>query len=112
MLLDDARQLMRAKHMSIRTEKAYVDWMQRFLRFEKDRNQGDWRHPTEMGGAEINRYLTHLAVNQKVSASTQNQALSALLFLFREALKKESLKVDAVRAKKPERLPVLGEVVN
>ena len=107
MLLDDARQLMRAKHMSIRTERAYIDWVERFLRFEKQHNHGQWRHPTEMGGAEVNRYLTHLAVNQKVSASTQNQALSALLFLFREVLKKEPLKLDAIRAKTPERLPVV-----
>ena len=78
----------------------------------KRSNHADWRHPAEIGGAEINRYLTHFAVNQKVSASTQNQALSALLFVFREVLQKESLKMDAVRAKKPERLPVLGEVVN
>ena len=66
-------------HMSVRTEKAYVQWIERFLRFHRYRS-GLWRHPNEpeMGSAEINRFLTHLAVDRKVAASTQNQAFSAL----------------------------------
>ncbi|MFK7818307.1 MAG: integron integrase [Planctomycetaceae bacterium] len=107
MLFDDARQLMRAKHMSLRTERAYIDWMERFLKFERDQNNGAWRHPSEMSSAEVNRYLTYLAVDRKVAASTQNQALSALLFLFRDVLKNDTLKLDAIRAKRPERLPVV-----
>ena len=91
--------------MSIRTESAYLGWMERFIRFHRDR-AGRWVHPAEMGNDEINAFLTHLAVEHRVSASTQNQALSALLFLFREVLNKE-FQVDAVRAKKPERLPVV-----
>ncbi|MCA9204475.1 MAG: integron integrase [Planctomycetales bacterium] len=104
-LLEQTRQLMRLRHMSIRTEEAYLRWIERFLRYEKER-EGEWRHPRAMGSGEINRFLTHLAVERRVSASTQNQAFSALLFLFREVLEME-VAIDAVRAKKPERLPVV-----
>jgi len=104
-LLEQARQLMRTRHLSIRTERAYLGWMERFLWFHR-KAQGRWVHPAEMSGEEISQFLPHLAVEQKVSASTQNQAFSALLFLFREVLKKE-VKINAVRAKKPERLPVV-----
>ena len=104
-LLEQTRRLIRARRMSIRTESAYLGWMERFIRFHRDR-AGRWVHPAEMGNDEINVFLTHLDVEHRVSASTQNQTLSALLFLFREVLNKES-QVDAVRAKKPERLPVV-----
>ena len=93
-LLEQARQLMRAKHLSIRTEAAYLNWMERFLRFHRQL-AGRWVHPSEMGNSEINAYLTHLAVEGQVAASTQNQAFSALLFLFREVLKTE-FEVNAV----------------
>lgn len=106
MLLDDVRQRIRARHMSFRTEQAYTARIERFLRHERTLNNGQWKHPDQMGGLEVNRFLTHLAVDRKVSASTQNQALSALLFLFREVLQKQ-LEFDAVRAKRPERLPVV-----
>ncbi|MDA1050090.1 MAG: site-specific integrase [Planctomycetota bacterium] len=95
----------RAKHMSIRTEEAYLRWIEQFLRFHKQAD-GGWVHAAEMADAEINRFLTHLAVERKVSASTQNQAFSALLFLYKQVLKKE-VKIDAVRAKQPERVPVV-----
>src|SRR4030042_6730027 len=77
-LLDQGPGKIRLKHYSIRTEQAYVDWIKRFvLHFDK-------RHPAEMGAPEVEAFLTHLAVQGKVAASTQNQAKAALLFLYRE----------------------------
>lgn len=96
------RQAIRARHYSKRTEKSYVDWIKRFILHHGK------RHPNEMGEPEINQFLTDLAVNKKVSASTQNQALSAILFLYQHVLKKELQWIaPAVRAKKPKRLPVV-----
>ena len=80
-LLDQVRAIMRFRHYSYQTEKRYVYWMRQYFFFH------NLRHPLEMGGNEIEAYLTYLAVDRKVSASTQNQALSALLFLYREVLK-------------------------
>jgi integron integrase len=95
-------------HYSIRTEETYCDWVRRFVRFH------DRRHPRDMGAPEVEAYLTHLAVVGKVSASTQNQALSALLFLYRQVLQVELPWLDGVvRAKVSKRLPVVltrGEV--
>jgi integron integrase len=86
----------------MRTEEAYVGWIRRFVRFS------GMRHPSEMGEVEIRRFLSNLAVEQHVAASTQNQALAALLFLYREVLDRPiSLTVDAVRARRPKRLPVV-----
>ena len=79
-LLDAVRETIRLKHYSPRTEEAYVHWITRFVRFHNK------RHPREMGAAEIEAFLTHLAVDQHVAASTQNQALSAILFLYRYVL--------------------------
>jgi integron integrase len=99
-LLDQVRDKIRVKHYSIRTETQYVQWIKRFILF-----QGK-RHPKDMGAAEVEVFLTHLAVEGGVSASTQNQALSALLFLYREVLGIELPWLDdVVRAKKPQRLP-------
>ena len=81
-LLDRVRETIRHKHYSFRTEKSYVAWISRYILFHNK------RHPLEMGRAEIEAFLTYLAVNRKVSASTQNQAFSALLFLYREVLNK------------------------
>ncbi|HLG16644.1 MAG TPA: integron integrase [Blastocatellia bacterium] len=101
-LLDQVRQAVRARHYSKRTERTYVDWIKRFIFFHGK------RHPVEMGEPEINRFLTDLAVRKKVSASTQNQALSAILFLHQNVLDKELEWINpAVRAKKPKRLPVV-----
>jgi len=101
-LLDQVRDVLRLKHYSIRTEESYVDWIKRFILFHNK------RHPQDMGRAEVEAFLTHLAVRGNVAASTQNQALSALLFLYREVLKIEfDAPLDAVRAKKPARLPVV-----
>lgn len=101
-LLDQVRGKIRLKHYSIRTEQAYVDWIRRFiLHFGK-------RHPRELGAAEVEAFLTHLAVAGKVAASTQNQAKSALLFLYKEVLEAELPWLDNVeRAKAPKRLPVV-----
>lgn len=101
-LLDQVREHIRVKHYSIRTEQAYLDWVKRFILFHGT------RHPSEMGAAEVEAFLTHLAVSRNVSASTQNQALSAILFLYREVLGVELAWLDGVqRAKKPARLPVV-----
>jgi integron integrase len=101
-LLDQVRQAIRALHYSKRTEKTYVEWVKRFIFFHGK------RHPFEMGEPEINQFLTHLAVNKKVSVSTQNQALSAILFLYQRVLDKSLEWVNPnVHAKKPKRLPVV-----
>ncbi|MEK6288742.1 MAG: integron integrase [Acidobacteriota bacterium] len=101
-LLDQVRQAIGARHYSKRTEKTYVDWIKRFILFHGK------RHPKDMGEPEINQFLTDLAVNKKVSASTQNQALRAILFLYQRVLEKPLEWVNpAVRAKKPKRLPVV-----
>jgi integron integrase len=92
---------LQTRHYSIRTEDAYVDWAKRFILFHQK------RHPAEMGRAEIEAFLTHLAVERHVAASTQNQALSALLFLYKSVLHQEVESVDAVRARKPKRLPTV-----
>lgn len=101
-LLDQVRDKIRLKHYSIRTEQAYTDWIKRFIYFH------DKRHPREMGAAEVEQFLTHLAVQGKVAASTQNQAKSALLFLYRQVLGIELPWLDDVeKAKAPQRLPVV-----
>lgn len=107
-LLDQVRERIRVKHYSIRTETQYVHWIKRFIFFHGK------RHPREMGAAEVEAFLTHLAVAGGVAAATQNQALSALLFLYREVLGVALPWLDNVtRAKKPQRLPTVltpGEV--
>lgn len=101
-LLDQLRGKLRLKHYSIRTEQAYVDWVRRFiLHFDK-------QHPLTLGAAEVEQFLTHLAVVGKVASSTQNQAKSALLFLYKEVLGVELPWLDEVeQAKTPKRLPVV-----
>jgi len=100
-LLDQLRDAIRLRHYSIRTEETYVQWVRRFILFHGR------RHPEEMGRSEITAFLTHLAVKDKISASTQNQALNAIAFLYRQVLKREMGELDEmVRAKRPERLPV------
>lgn len=101
-LLDQVRDLMRLKHYSLRTERCYCDWIERFIRFHR------MRHPSQMGEPEVTAFLTHLARVGNVAASTQNQALSALLFLYKGLLKQEIGWLKEVeRAKKPVRLPVV-----
>jgi integron integrase len=101
-LLDRVRHAIRARHYSLRTEEAYVAWIRRYILFHKK------RHPMEMGETEINAFVTHLAVDEGVGSSTQTQALSALLFLYRHVLAKELPDLDkVVRAKRPGRLPTV-----
>jgi integron integrase len=101
-LLDRVRISLRTKHYSLRTEEAYVGWIRRFILFHGK------RHPREMGESEINVFLSNLAIKAGVSASTQNQALSALLFLYRNVLEMPFPILDGlVRAKKSKHLPVV-----
>jgi integron integrase len=101
-LLDQVRDVIRRKHYSIRTEQTYTDWIRRFILFHGK------RHPSEMAETEVTSFLTSLARDGNVAASTQNQALSALLFLYKEVLKQQIGWLDSVeRAKKPARLPVV-----
>src|SRR5690349_19702058 len=99
-LLDQLRDAIRAKHYSYRTEQTYIDWCKRYILYHGK------RHPSEMGVSEIQEYITYLATHQQVAASTQNQALSAILFLYRHVLLREiEFPTDVLRAKKPSRLP-------
>jgi hypothetical protein len=101
-LLDRVRDRRRVRHLSLSTEHAYVGWIRRFILFHSK------RHPLQMGAAEVSAFLTHLAVDGHMAASTQNQALSALRFLYREVLEQDfGWLDDVVRAKKPKRLPVV-----
>jgi len=101
-LLDVVRDTIRRKHYSIRTEEAYVNWIRRFILFHGK------RHPKDMGAAEVEAFLTHLAIEGHVSASTQNQAFSALLFLYREVLHRElDAPVHALRAKESRHIPAM-----
>lgn len=101
-LLDRMRASLRTRHYSIRTEDAYVHWVKRFILFHRK------RHPSSMGAPEINEFLTDLAVRRGVSASTQNQALAAILFLYRDVLGEEvPWLTELVRAPRRERVPVV-----
>jgi integron integrase len=101
-LLDRVRWRLRAKHYSIRTEQAYSEWIRRFILFHRK------RHPDEMGETEISVFLSHLAIEKNVSASTQNQAFAALLFLYQEVLDRKLDFIDDVqRVKRPAKLPVV-----
>ena len=101
-LLDRVRDAIRLKNYSIRTENTYVDWIERFIRFHR------LRHPLEMNTPEVEAFLTYLAVEQHVAPSTQNQALSALLFLYRQVLNVELTgSIDVIRAQKDKRLPTV-----
>ena len=101
-LLDQLREIIRLKHYSIRTEQSYVDWAKRYILFHEK------KHPKEMGAKEIAAFLTHLAVDKNVSASTQNQALNALIFLYKELLRISVGDIgDVARAKLPIRRPLV-----
>lgn len=101
-LLDQVREAIRTRHYSLRTEEAYVGWIKRFIFFHGK------RHPLEMGQQEVVQFLSALAVKEHVSASTQNRALCALLFLYREVLAQDLGWLEGiVRAKRPRRLPVI-----
>jgi integron integrase len=101
-LLEQVREVIRARHYSLRTEATYLSWMKRFILFHGK------RHPREMGGQEVQQFLSYLAVEGHVAASTQSQALSAILFLYQQVLKQDIGWMDqVVRAKQPHRVPVV-----
>jgi integron integrase len=100
-LWGQVRDAIRLKHYSYRTEQAYVGWIKRYIYFH------GVRHPSDMGAPEVEAFLTHLAVQENVAASTQNQALSALLLLYRDVLHQELGPIDALRAKRHKRLPTV-----
>ncbi len=100
-LLDQLSDTLRAKHYSYRTEETYLDWVRRYIIFHHK------QHPAKMGANEIRAFLIHLAAERNVAASTQNQALSAILFLYREVLRKEIEPILLTSAKRPERLPTV-----
>ena len=100
-LLDLVRTRLRTLHYSKRTEESYVGWLVRFIRFH------GLKHPRDLGGPDVERFLSHLATERHVAASTQNQALAAILFLYTHIFDKELPALNAVRAKRPQRLPVV-----
>ena len=101
-MLEEVRDLIRTLHYSYRTEEAYLNWIRQYILFHGK------RHPTEMGAAEVSAFLTHLAVKRQVAASTQNQTLAALLFLYKNVLKEELPWLKNVeRAKRPARIPLV-----
>lgn len=101
-LLDQVRQIIRIKHYSLRTEESYINWIKRFIFFH------DKKHPIEMGEEEIGKFITYLAQNEKVSASTQNQALCAIVFLYKNVLQKELKNTISIYwSKRPKKLPVV-----
>ena len=95
------------KHYSPRTEDAYAYWVREFILFHKAKS-GTFHHPGEMGISEVNQFLTHLAFDKKMAASTQNQALSAIVFLYKYVLQMplQNEQLSAIRARKPKRLPI------
>src|SRR5216683_2683235 len=99
--LDQVRQVLRVRHYSYRTEQCYVAWITHYLRFSK--RSGAWMHPRELGAPDVERFLSHLAVERHVSSSTQNQALNALVFLYRAVLQLDLGDFSAVWAGASER---------
>ena len=101
-LLEQVREAIRVRHYSLRTEATYLSWIKRFILFHGK------RHPRDMGVQEVHQFLSHLAVEGQVAASTQSQALSAILFLYQQVLQQDiGWLHDVVRAKHPQRLPVV-----
>lgn len=105
-LLDQFRESCRLRHLAPKTERVYVHWVEEYCRFQHQQT-GEWRHPADLGESEVAAFLTHLAVNRGIAESTQNQALSALLFLYRNVLKRSLQGIDACRAQRPSRLPTV-----
>jgi integron integrase len=104
-LLEQVRRTIRVRHYSRETEKTYLHWIERFIRFHA--GAGTWRHPQDLDAADVAAFLTDLAVRHRVAASTQNQALNAIVFLYRHVLAQDLGDIDAVRAKRPRRIPVI-----
>ena len=101
-LMDQVREVLRFHHYAYNTEKSYVAWILQYIRFNNR------RHPKDMGKAEVEAFLSHLALNRGVSASTQNQAFNAIVFLYKQVLNMDfDLDIRASRARKSKRLPVV-----
>ena len=101
-LLDQVRDVLRTKHYSYRTEQTYIEWIKRFILFHGK------RHPKDMGAQEVQAYITYLATERNIASSTQNQALSAIAFLYKHVLQKDlALAMDLVRPSRPERVPTV-----
>jgi hypothetical protein len=101
-LLDQVRDAMRLKHYSLRSEQTYVDWIKRYILFHEK------QHPKDMGAPQVKAFLEHLAIDRHVFASTQNQALNALVFLYREIIHQDFGDLgNVLRANRPKRLPVI-----
>ena len=106
-LMDQIREVLRVKHYSLRTEEAYTGWVLRFLKFHRDQS-GEWKHPRDLGSAEVVGFLNHLASAQAVSAATQNQALNAIVFLYSQVLGVELGDLgEFLQASRRKRLPVV-----
>lgn len=103
-LLDQVRSELRARHYSLKTERAYIQWIRQYILYHNK------RHPIEMGAEEINAFIRHLAVTRDVSSSTQNQALCAIVYLYKHILKKEIGQLELIWAQKPKKLPVVYTV--
>jgi len=101
-ILEQTRQALRRKHYALKTEQAYLNWIRRYILFHSK------RHPVHLGGADLEAFLTHLAIQQNVAAPTQNQALSAILFLYKHVLHRPlDIELHSVRARRPKHLPVV-----
>lgn len=105
-LLDQVRNVIRTKHYSYRTEQTYIHWITRFIHFHKT-PEGTFHHPRDLGANDVAAFLTHLAVAENVAASTQNVAMHAVLFLYKQVLHIELTGIEALRAQKDKRLPVV-----
>ena len=104
-LIDNTRRIMRLQHLSLRTERTYLAWIEQYIRFHRVGKV--WKHPKDLAAPGVEAFLTHLAVNRRVSASTQNQALSAISYLYRHVLKIDLGSLDAVRAHRSQYIPVV-----
>jgi integron integrase len=104
-LLDEVRHVARRRRLALETERCYVRWVEQYVRFHK--TPAGFRHPNTLGAEEVERFLTFLAAQRRVSASTQNQAFSALLFLYRDVLHLPLYDIDALRARRSQRVPVV-----
>ena len=109
-LLDQLEQVCRAKHYAPKTHEAYASWVRQFLSFHRGR-WGAWGHPRELGESDVEAFLTHLAVERKLSESSQNQALNGIVFLYRHVLRRQLGSLDAVRAARPKRVPTVLSVL-
>ncbi len=105
-LLEQVRNTLRQRNYAYATEKTYLDWIQRYIRFYKEKF-GTFRHPKDMGAPEIEAFLTDLALEKNVAPGTQDQALNALIFLYKHVLKQELGPINAIRPRKPKRLPTV-----